>query len=289
MYSFFGKIIRKQAKYLEKKSFIFHVVVGLALIGFIGFLDLVTGNELSFSLFYLLPILWMTWFSTPKFAIITDIFSVIIWFAAERASGMTYSHPSISLWNTGIRLCFFLIVTLLLLELKKALEQEKQLSRIDPLTGAANKRHFIDLLTLEMLRCDRYQRPLSIAYIDLDNFKMVNDKFGHSVGDQLLCIIVDHITKNIRNIDLIARLGGDEFVVLLPEIAPENAKSVMQRLQNSLLLEMQNHYWPVTFSIGLVTCLTIDTSIDELIKLVDNLMYDVKKQGKNAISHIIYP
>lgn len=289
MYSFFRQIIHQKIKEIEKKSVIFHIFIGIALIGIIGFLDLATGNELSFSLFYLLPIVWIAWFATPRLAIITDIFSAIVWFVAEKSSGITYSHPSIFLWNTGIRLCFFLIVTLLLLELKKTLEHEKQLSRIDPLTGAANKRHFIDLLTSEMLRCDRHHRPLSIAYIDLDNFKTVNDGFGHSVGDQLLCVIVEHITQNIRTIDLIARLGGDEFVILLPEIDPDMAQTVMQRLQSSLLVEMQNNHWPVTFSIGLLTCSKIDLSIDELIRLADNLMYDVKKQGKDAIAHAIYP
>jgi diguanylate cyclase (GGDEF)-like protein len=289
MYSFSKQVIRKKIKEIEKKSFVFHVFIGIALVGVVGFLDLVTGTELSFSLFYLLPIAWITWFSHPRLAIVTDIFSAVIWFAAEKASGVTYSHPSIFLWNTGIRLCFFLIVTLLLLELKKTLEKEKKLSRIDPLTGAANKRHFIELLTSEMLRCDRHQRSLSIAYIDLDNFKMVNDELGHSVGDQLLCEVVDYIAKNIRGIDLIARLGGDEFVILLPEIDPNMAQAVMQRLQSGLLATMQNNHWPVTFSIGLLTYSKLDISIDELIRLADNLMYDVKKQGKNAIAHAVYP
>jgi diguanylate cyclase (GGDEF)-like protein len=187
-----------------------------------------------------------------------------------------------------IRLSFFVIPVLLLSSLKRTLNREKELARTDYLTGAANSRFFYDLLQMEIDRSHRYGRPFTLAIIDLDNFKTVNDEFGHSLGDQVLCIVVSSIRKCLRKTDLVARLGGDEFALLLPEIDLESARVVLAKLQSGLAEKMRQYHWPVTFSIGVLICSAASNTTDELVRMADDLMYAVKRAGKDAIQYSTY-
>lgn len=172
--------------------------------------------------------------------------------------------------------------------LKKAVEREKELARTDYLTGAANARHFRDLVQQEIDRFQRYKRSFTIAYVDLDNFKTVNDLFGHSMGDKVLCAVVQHVNSRLRKTDFVARLGGDEFAFLLTETGPEAAQATISEIHRNLLIEMQRYDWLVTFSIGVLTCIDTPQTADELIKMADNLMYSVKNNGRNAVSYSVY-
>jgi diguanylate cyclase (GGDEF)-like protein len=172
--------------------------------------------------------------------------------------------------------------------LKRTLEHEKELSRTDYLTGAANSRVFYDLLQTEINRSQRYKNPFTIAYIDLDNFKTVNDEFGHATGDQVLCFVVNQTRKNLRKTDVIARLGGDEFALLLPETNQESAQVVLAKLQCDILAGMQQSNWPVTLSIGVLTCIDLPHTADEAVRVVDDLMYSVKHGSKNGIKYATY-
>jgi len=174
-----------------------------------------------------------------------------------------------------------------LLELRLRLQQEKHLARIDSLTRAANRRAFYETLEGELSRLRRYGRPFSVAYLDLDNLKRVNDDLGHEAGDAVLCTVSATVRKNLRRTDTIGRLGGDEFAILLTEAGSEAARATTDKFNRRLLDAMRQNQWPVTFSIGLVTCLTAPTSEEELMKKADELMYLVKKSGKNNITHAI--
>jgi diguanylate cyclase (GGDEF)-like protein len=165
---------------------------------------------------------------------------------------------------------------------------EKNLARKDMLTGAANRRLFFELAEVEIRRSRRYKHPFTLAYIDLDNFKKVNDTQGHNAGDNVLKVVVETIRKNIREIDLISRLSGDEFVILLPETNLSQAKVVIERTQKGLLFAMQKNSWPVTFSIGVITFEKVPSTADEMVKVADNLMYEVKKSGKNNIRYDVW-
>ena len=176
-----------------------------------------------------------------------------------------------------------------LLEMRTLLHKEQELARIDSLTGAANRRSFYEKLEEELSRLRRHQRPFSIAYVDLDNLKKVNDKFGHEQGDSVLSTVSSTIRQSIRRADTIARLGGDEFAVLFSETGTEGARVAMDLLNGRLLDAMRLQGWPVTFSIGLLTCLEAQVSAEELVKKADDLMYLVKSSGKNAITHSTIP
>ena len=126
---------------------------------------------------------------------------------------------------------------------------------------------------------------ISIVYIDLDNFKEVNDSLGHKEGDEVLRTAAQTLKNNVRDIDVIARLGGDEFGILIPDLDYEEAKKAIIRLKSTLDNIMCNRKWNVTASIGAVTCPKGACSVDSLIKMADNLMYEVKSNGKNGIIH----
>jgi len=271
---------------LEKQNKPFWVITGIVLIAGIGIIDFLTGYEMAFSLFYLVPISLVTWFAGRRLGVWASIVSALVWLFADIAAGDTYSLHAIYYWNFSIRLSFFIIVTLLLSALKKAFEREKELAQLDSLTGAFNTRYFSELLKLEINRAQRYSRPFTVAYFDLDNFKTINDRFGHSTGDVVLNTIVKHAKSHLRKVDVIARLGGDEFAFLFPETGQLAAQVIISKIQSGLLDEMSKNNWPVTFSIGVVTCLNnLPQTSDELMKRADDLMYSVKNNGKNGVSY----
>jgi diguanylate cyclase (GGDEF)-like protein len=269
--------------FLEQKSKRFWLLVGSGLVIIIFLLDYWTGYEVSFSLFYLAPIALVTWFAGRRVGLLISTTSAVAWLSAEIVGQHILSHPTIYFWNTSIRFGFFIIVTLLLARLRIALHQEQVLSRTDYLTGVANSRYFHTVLELEIARAHRSNHPITLAYIDLDNFKQANDHFGHKTGDQILALVSRSMQQAVRNIDTVGRLGGDEFAIIFPETDQEQARSVVSRLRLKLMEDIQPYQWPITFSIGVLTCRSDQCTGDELITRADNLMYASKQAGKNTI------
>ena len=166
------------------------------------------------------------------------------------------------------------------------LEAEMRLARSDALTGLANRRAFYEKAEIERKRAVRYARPLSMAYVDLDNFKRVNDTSGHEAGDQILVTVAGILQNNLRAEDVAARLGGDEFALLLPEAGHASAAFVMNKLHRLLTSAMQEKHSHVTFSMGVVTYDTAPESTEMMVQKADQVMYEVKRQGKNSIRHV---
>jgi diguanylate cyclase (GGDEF)-like protein len=119
--------------------------------------------------------------------------------------------------------------------------------------------------------------------MDVDNFKLVNDLFGHRIGDEVLRCIVSELKSQLRSTDTIARLGGDEFVLLLPSTRQAEARLVVCKVYANLLEKMRQRNWPVTFSMGAVTCEFSPYSAEQLINIADEVMYEVKNSTKNDI------
>jgi diguanylate cyclase (GGDEF)-like protein len=273
---------------LDKQSRPFWVMTGAALLCLVGVVDYLTGYEVSFSLFYLIPIALIAWFTTAKLGMVFAVASAIVWLIADIVSGAVYSHQIIYLWNSAVRLCFFSL-TVFSLELIKVLEREKSFARMDYVTGTLNTRYFHALAQREIDRSSRYRYPFTIAYIDADNFKTVNDSFGHVTGDKVLYAVADCMQRHLRKTDIVARVGGDEFAILLPEVEVSLAKAVISKMHRKLLEEMQKNNWPVTFSIGVMSFTDAPSSVNEMLNMVDRLMYSVKHKGKNNINFASYP
>ncbi len=275
--------------YFEKQNKYFTTTVGFVLIGLIGLTDYLTGYELAFSVFYVIPISLVTWYASRQLGIVMSLASAIVWLGADIGTGHTYSHPLIPIWNTLIRLAFYVFITLLLSALRNVTEHERELARKDYLTGAVNSRLFYELAQREIDRLQRYQHPLTLAYVDLDNFKSINDRFGHAEGDRVLCTVVSCARKYLRKTDVVARLGGDEFVFLLPETDQDSARVALTKIHARLLEEMRQNNWPITLSVGVLTCnSSAPYTTDELVRITDELMYSVKGDGKNDIVFSTY-
>jgi diguanylate cyclase (GGDEF)-like protein len=261
-------------------------LLGVLMVFFLGFIDHATGYELSFSIFYLLPIMMVAWFGLRRHAVLVAFISAAMWLWADLIPGHRYSSFAVPVWNAVTRLGFFLLSVYSFSRIREMLDREKAVARVDFLTGALNSRAFREKALMEIARASRFRRPVTIAYMDIDNFKTVNDTRGHSEGDQLLRVFAETIQRHIREIDIFARIGGDEFVILMSETDATSAAAAMRKIQNRLQEMILDNNWQVTFSIGVVVCYTLH-ALDDLIKEADNLMYTVKEHGKNSIAYKI--
>jgi diguanylate cyclase (GGDEF)-like protein len=181
-----------------------------------------------------------------------------------------------------------MVVSITLSKLKQALRHEKELARTDTLTTIANRRAFFEIAGNELSRMNRYKRPFTIAYLDLDDFKLVNDQLGHEAGDDLLRRVAIAIGSTIRSSDLIARVGGDEFAILLPETNEDQARSVMVKINASLQETLKKHDPTTTYSIGVVTYVRPPSTVDDMLKKADHMMYAAKREGKNGIRYLVW-
>lgn len=252
-------------------------------IGILGYLDFTTGFEISFSLIYLLPIAFSTWYLNLRSGLAYTTISLIVWFGSNILAGQTLSNEWIWVWNFSIRLVVFMTISSILNELKISLTHERLLAATDFLTGAQNKREFYKIAESEIHVARRHQMPISLAYIDIDNFKMVNDTLGHQAGDHLLQEISQMAIEALRKTDIFSRLGGDEFVALLPHTSHKEAIKVARKLKSAIKPKVKKVKKDVSCSIGLATFNRPPASVQELINAADQLMYAGKLKGKNKI------
>jgi len=268
---------------MENRSPLFWTVTGLTIIGLLGILDFATGNEITLSLFYLVPIVLVTWAVDRQTGLFMSFISGLTLLWAEIAAGQTYSHALFYLLNTLARTSFYVVVVYLVTELQKSRREEQLAARTDFITGAVNARYFNELLQMEISRIRRYPHPITLVYVDVDNFKLVNDLFGHKIGDEVLRCIATELKSQLRVTDTVARLGGDEFVMLLPSTRQPEARLVVSKVYANLIEKMGQRNWPVTFSMGAVTCEFSPYSAEQLVNMADELMYEVKNSTKNDI------
>lgn len=267
------------------RSRVFLVMVNFIMVLLIGFFDYRTGVELNVAILYLVPICIITWYIGEIIGIVTADLCAGAFLASDLIGRHAYSSNLISCWNAFMYLVFFSVVAFILARLKKTLQREKNLARIDFLTDIPNLKGFYEFGEREIEKCKRYKRKLSIAYIDCDNFKQVNDTYGHEAGDRLLKLVAETIQDSIRNTDLAARLGGDEFVVMLDETGIDTVHHVLDRVNKNLKAAVKSQNYNVTFSVGVAIFDNVPETLDEAVKKADELMYTVKKTGKNKVKY----
>jgi two-component system cell cycle response regulator len=169
-------------------------------------------------------------------------------------------------------------------------EEIYRMTIIDGLTGAHNKRYFIEFLEREIARCQRYQRPLSLLMFDIDHFKKINDSHGHLTGDYVLKEMAKRLLGRIRKEELLARYGGEEFAVVLPETTHESAVQFAEVIRNLVAaepFEYEGDSFPVTISIGVST---LEGTYEgqpadplDFIKRADTNLYGAKRGGRNMV------
>lgn len=276
---------------------IFHQLSGLpiwqlgggsfVLLGIIGITDYLITIDLGLSIFYLLPIAALTWYLHPRLGYFSSVISTLLWCIAEIEREST-TNLFFVFWNALVRLAFFTLVVALLAELKMAYQQEQRLARTDGLTTLLNRRAFTEILEQEIERSNRHALAFTLVYLDIDNFKQVNDKFGHAAGDRLLKEIAIVLVQQVRATDHQCRLGGDEFAILMPQTNQAQANPVLKRLFDELLL-LKSTDSPIGFSVGAVSFVDpLPNSADQALGAADKLMYAVKASGKNQVVQARY-
>jgi diguanylate cyclase (GGDEF)-like protein len=261
------------------------------MVSILSIVDYLTGSEISFSVFYLGPVLYVTWFSGKPAGASIAVISAATWGLVDVAAGASYSSPIIPVWNSIVRLCFFLITLWMLGQMQQAHAEVKILAQTDSLTGLANTRSFYEALNREILRLDRYDSPFTLAYADLDQFKSVNDALGHAAGDELLRKIAHALKSSLRDSDLIARMGGDEFAILMPETDRNAAEFALTRAFESItaIVQAKAGSLPgIGITIGAIVFLTPPESLDAAVSEADKAMYEGKQAGKGTIKLLTY-
>lgn len=270
----------------SSRQSVFVAASGVVFTGVVALLDLATGPHLSFAVFYLIPVVGCAWWG--GFAL--GLFVAALASAAGHVIDVA-EHDNIPvairIWNDIVRFGTLILVGSLVSRLHIGILRERRLARTDPLTGAANARTFYEAAAVEAQRARRTEKPLTLAYFDLDDFKQLNDHHGHAVGDEVLRLLVQSVRANLRATDLLARLGGDEFAVLLPGADAEPAKVLLVRIKDAIAAQMAERQWPVAISIGAVTFVRPPLEVDLMIRRVDALMYRAKHGGKSRIEHAV--
>jgi diguanylate cyclase (GGDEF)-like protein len=261
----------------------FMCVVTLALFVAVAALDYISGTYLSLSLLYFAPVSLAAWRLNRNAGLIFGVLSAVAIVILNPREVRADLATTVMLWNFFIVACLFALVAILVAEIARLLARERTLVRTDVLTGARNRMAFMDEVDQEILRALRHGQALSLIYIDLDDFKSINDRLGHREGDRLLQAVGETLLQTVRGIDSVARLGGDEFVVLLPNADADAAAIVAPRLRDALLNRMLLDLWPVTFSIGVLTCPIPPSSAEQFIQRADELMYRAKQGGKDRL------
>lgn len=257
----------------------------MATAGIWSFDYFVVGRDITVILLYLVPIFFATWYAGLVTGLFIAALSTMAWFTVYIADAAHRYLGAVVYVDLGLKLAVFIFFVVILSSLKKALERERETSRMDFTTGAANGRSFIELLNIAISGANRDRTPVTVAYMDIDNFKEVNDTLGHNAGDKVLKQVVKEIKQCLRATDVVARLGGDEFGIILPRTGYRQGATVIKKISVALFLLKSKHNWPITFSIGAATCVEMPPSSDDFIKLADKLMYSVKNGGKNDIRH----
>ncbi len=262
----------------------------VALTALLGVADYKTGVDVSFAFLYLVPVVLAAAVLGPRMSGAVSALAAGAWLAADAAArNGVYSSGLVPVWNGSTRFLIFCLVAGLVASLRRMAAHERAMSRLDLLSGLPNSRGFREKATVELARARRTGRPLSVAYIDIDDFKTVNDTLGHTEGDRVITHTGTVIARLLRNIDNAARLGGDEFAVLLPETDRSGAEAVMGRLHDTLEGMAREKGWPIGFSMGVVTFPATPPSVDAAIARVDALMYEAKRAGKHRVRYETEP
>ena len=271
---------------LGRRSKSFLLTLGLLLVVLQGLINYWAGPDTSFELFYLLTVSLVAWLVGRRAGLAMACASALCYFTIEKLLPHLDPRPWLPYFNAATHLSAFIFVAYFTSALRRSLEHERELARTDDLTGLLNRRSFMEAANHEIVRARRFRHPFTVVYMDVDNFKAVNDRFGHSTGDTVLRAVGQTIRDTLRELDVIARLGGDEFVILMPETDDAAAKAVVTRVRQRIAEVVERGRWPISFSIGIVTWTTPPRTVDFMLKHADATMYAVKNEGKNRVAHL---
>jgi diguanylate cyclase (GGDEF)-like protein len=249
-------------------------VGGVVLLGVVVGGMFLTAEPSVLAIMLVLPVMVAAWFSGPLPARGMTVGAAALYFGAEWLAGT-------SVVEAGGRSVMVLVVLALvaraLPSLRHASQAEREQSLTDPLTSLGNRRFFRELAAVEVNRSRRYGRPVTLACLDLDGFRAVNDVLGHMEGDALLVLAASLFTGTLRTTDLVARIAGDEFAILLPETGLDGARVVVEKLRSRLSEATASR--PLTFSAAVVGFEEGPVSLEAMLRQADLGMVEAKRSG----------
>ncbi len=253
------------------------LVLCLGLVSVLGLavLDWAIGPEVGVGILYVMAIMAVTfhasWVDGAVVATIASAAGLL-----TRLIGPNDLGVATVVWSLFSELAVFLTLVVIVHQIRRLVHLFEHQSRVDLLTGALNSRGLFETLERERSRAERYGLPMTVVFVDLDGMKEINDRLGHSGGDQLLRSFAEKIGSSVRDEDLFARIGGDEFVVALPDTGHQQALAVVRRLRREVGREISASY-------GVVTFLRQPAAIEDLIEAADSMMYVAKRAGGNRV------
>lgn len=269
------------ARPLQSQAMVVSAIVLLT--ATVACLDYITGTQIRVFPLYYLPIGLAAWKLPRRAAILAAVGATVAWEVSNSLASEGAGPVYVQAINICTQLLAFLLIGLMLSTLRRRSILEASSSRTDALTGLSNRRGFAEHAEFVLRLARRAGQPLTIAYIDLDSFKLVNDWHGHETGDRALRLAAEVLREAGRASDLTARLGGDEFVMVLPDTGPEAATQALERLRLAMAARMKAQGWPVTASIGAVCFATTPATLEQAIHAADTVMYEVKEEGKDRV------
>jgi diguanylate cyclase (GGDEF)-like protein len=237
------------------------------------------------AILYTIPVLLVTWTEGLAWGIVFAATTTVL---REATAWVQMPADTPMSWRVVSGLAYLAVLAVAMAGLQSLRRSQAQLALLvtqDQLTNVLNARAFADRLGQELERNRRYPHALALLYMDLDNFKVINDTHGHQTGDAVLRLVADAMRSSVRQADVVGRLGGDEFAVLMPETDAQLADAAAQRL----IAGLRNVFKGtpnVTASIGVVACTATDASTDDLLRRADQAMYDAKKSGKDRVVQV---
>jgi diguanylate cyclase (GGDEF)-like protein len=256
------------------------VVAGVATVAAATLVDVRLGPGWSLGLLYSLPIAFIAWRLGAVAGLAAAVAAALAWrLFVQLPAGV---DASVALWGAMARAASYVLVALLVAEMRALFEHERGLARHDGLTGALVGRSFRDILDREVAGAQAEGRSLGLAYIDLDDFKKVNDRAGHAAGDEVLCAFANAARGALGPLDHLARIGGDEFVVLMVGHSGRERRAI-ERFHAAVSAALVNAGEPLSCTLGGII-IPAGQSIEagELVRRADGAMFEAKRAGKGG-------